>query len=523
MSKTTDAFVEQNRDRLLDELKEFLRIPSISTLPEHRGDIDRAAEFVANSLRNVGMENVEIVPTAKHPLVYADWMHAPGKPTVLCYGHYDVQPADPLEEWNSPPFEPEVRDGNIYGRGTADDKGQMYMHVKAIEALRTADGTLPINVKFLVEGEEEVGGESIAKYVAENPEKLKADVALVSDTELFADGIPTCASACADWSIWKWNPPGPARDLHSGLYGGAAPNPIFGLVELLSKVKNANGVIQVPGIYDDVEPPAPAEKRSWKRLPFSEEEFRLKEVGSSELTGEKKPSVLERVWARPTFEVHGIAGGFTGAGAKTVIPAKATAKVSIRLVPKQDPEKVVAAFREFVEKHTPKGIHFEVRVLSAGPGLSVNPDHPAIKWPPRRSATFWARRPFSSAPADRFPSWATSPTHLGIPTVLMGFGLPDDGLHSPNEKYVWKITTTASRPSRTSSSSTARRPCKWHSARSTSCSSTPASSSSSPSSNGTRPRSTGFLAINVKGPYFLVQALLPIFANPASIVIDESA
>ncbi len=322
MSKTTDAFVEQNRDRLLEELKQFLRIPSISTLPEHRVDIDRAAQFVADGLTHVGMENVEMIQTAKHPLVYADWMHAPGKPTVLCYGHYDVQPADPLEEWNSPPFEPEVRDGKIYGRGTADDKGQMYMHVKAIEALRAADGTLALNVKFLVEGEEEVGGESIAKYVAGNPEKLKADVALVSDTELFAEGIPTLCIGLRGLVYLEVESSGPARDLHSGLYGGAAPNPIFGLIELLSKVKNANGVIQVPGIYDDVEPPAPAEKRSWKKLPFSEEEFRQKEVGSSVLTGEKKPSVLERVWARPTFEVHGIAGGFTAAGAKTVIPGE---------------------------------------------------------------------------------------------------------------------------------------------------------------------------------------------------------
>jgi acetylornithine deacetylase/succinyl-diaminopimelate desuccinylase-like protein len=439
MSKTTDAFVEQNRDRLLEELKEFLRIPSISTLPEHRGDIDRAAEFVANSLRNVGMENVEVIPTAKHPLVYADWMHAPGKPTVLCYGHFDVQPADPLEEWKSPPFEPEVRDANIYGRGTADDKGQMYMHVKAIEALRAASGTtpgaLPINVKFLVEGEEEVGGESIAKYVAENPEKLKADVALVSDTELFADGIPTLCIGLRGLVYMEVESSGPARDLHSGLYGGAAPNPIFGLVELFSKVKNANGVIQVPGIYDDVEPPAPAEKRSWKRLPFSEEEFRLKEVGSSELTGEKKPSVLERVWARPTFEVHGIAGGFTGAGAKTVIPAKVTAKVSIRLVPKQDPDKVVASFREFVAKHTPKGIHFEVRVLSAGPGLSVNPDHPAIKIAAKAFSDILGKKTVFIRSGGSIPIVGDFANYLGIPTVLMGFGLPDDGLHSPNEKY----------------------------------------------------------------------------------------
>lgn len=435
MSTATDSFVDQNRDRLLDELKDFLRIPSISTLPEHNDDIQRAAQFVADSLRQAGMENIEIIATAKHPLVYADWMHAEGKPTVLCYGHYDVQPADPLELWNSPPFEPTVRDGNIYGRGTADDKGQMYMHVKAIEALRAVNGTLPVNVKFLVEGEEEVGGESIAKYVAENPEKLKADVALVSDTELFADGIPTLCIGLRGLVYMEVESSGPGRDLHSGLYGGAAPNPTFGLIEMLSKVKNANGVIQVPGIYDDVQAPAPAEKRSWKKLPFNEEEFREKEVGSSVLTGERKPSVLERIWARPTFEVHGIAGGFTGAGAKTVIPAKVTAKVSIRLVPNQNPDKVIAAFREFVQQHTPKGINFEVRVLSASPGLVVNPDHPAIKVAAKAFSDILGKPTVFIRSGGSIPIVGDFANHLGIPTVLMGFGLPDDGLHSPNEKY----------------------------------------------------------------------------------------
>jgi len=435
MSNATDTFVEQNRDRLLEELKTFLRIPSISTLPEHRVDIDRAAQFVADSLRHVGMENVEIIQTAKHPLVYADWLHAPGKPTVLCYGHYDVQPADPLELWESPPFEPTVRNGNLYGRGTADDKGQMYSHVKAIEALRSAGDTLPLNLKFLVEGEEEVGGESIAKYVAENPEKLKADVALVSDTELFAEGIPTLCIGLRGLIYMELEATGPSRDLHSGLYGGASPNPVFGLVEFLSKVKNANGVIQVPGIYDDVQPPAPAEKRSWKRLPFSEEEFLKNEVGATELTGERKPSVLERVWARPTFEVHGIAGGFTGAGAKTVIPAKATAKISFRLVPNQDPEKIIAAFREFIAKHTPKGIQFEMRVLSAGPGLVVNPDHPAINVAAKAFGDVLGKKTVFIRSGGSIPIVGDFANHLGIPTVLMGFGLPDDGLHSPNEKY----------------------------------------------------------------------------------------
>jgi acetylornithine deacetylase/succinyl-diaminopimelate desuccinylase-like protein len=435
MSQATDAFVENNRARLLDELKELLRIPSISTTPEHAADVQRAAEFVAGALGEVGMENVEIIPTAKHPLVYADWLHAPGKPTVLCYGHYDVQPADPLELWNSPPFEPTERDGNLYGRGTADDKGQMYSHIKAIEALRSAGGKLPVNVKFLIEGEEEVGGAGIAKFVAENPEKLQADVALVSDTAMYAEGIPTLCIGLRGLIYMEVDATGPSRDLHSGLYGGAAPNAIFGLMELLSKAKNADGVIQIPGIYNDVEEPAAAEIESWKSLPFEEREFLAKEVGSKQLTGEPGRMVFERVWSRPTFEVHGIAGGFTGAGAKTVIPAKATAKVSFRIVPRQNPDEVITAFREWVRKNTPRGIDTEVRVLSAAPGLVVNPDHPAIRVAAHAFGQVFGKETVFVRSGGSIPIVGDFANHLGIPTILMGFGLPDDGLHSPNEKY----------------------------------------------------------------------------------------
>ncbi len=435
MSQATTAFVEKNKDRLLEELKDFLRIPSISTLPEHIPDVQRAARFVADSLRTAGLENVEIIPTAKHPLVYADWLHAPGKPTVLCYGHYDVQPPDPLELWTTPPFDPTLRDGNIYARGSADDKGQMYMHVKAVEALRAVNGTLPVNLKFLIEGEEEIGGESVAKFVAENPAKLKSDVALVSDTALYAEGIPTLCIGLRGLVYTEIEARGPSRDLHSGLYGGAAPNAVFGLVELLAKLKDANGTIRIPGMYDDVEPPTPAEKQSWTTLPFNEQEFLKREVGSSRLTGESGYTVLERVWARPTLEVHGIAGGFTAAGAKTVIPAKATAKVSIRLVPKQDPDKIVAAYKKFVRENTPAGIETEVRALSASPAVMVNPDHPAIKVAARAFRDILGRETVFIRSGGSIPIVGDFATHLGIPTILMGFGLPDDGLHSPNEKY----------------------------------------------------------------------------------------
>jgi acetylornithine deacetylase/succinyl-diaminopimelate desuccinylase-like protein len=435
VSQATDLFVEQNKSRLLDELKTFLRIPSVSTLPEHVPDVRRAAQFVADSMKTVGLENIEIIATAKHPLVYGDWLHAPGKPTVLCYGHYDVQPPDPLDEWISPPFEPVVRDGNLYARGSADDKGQMYMHIKAVEALLSTTGTLPVNLKFLIEGEEEVGGESVAKFVAENPAKLKADVALVSDTELFAEGLPTLCIGLRGLIYTEIEARGPSRDLHSGMYGGAAPNAVFGLIELLAKMKDANGRIQIPGMYDDVAPPTPEEKRSWEHLPFDEKDFLKNEVGSTQLTGEPGYSVFERTWARPTLEVHGIAGGFTGAGAKTVIPARATAKVSMRMVPNQNPEKIVAAYKKFVAENTPAGIQTEVRVLSWGPAIVVNPDHAAIHVAASAFRDILGKETVFIRSGGSIPIVGDFAKHLGIPTILMGFGLPDDGLHSPNEKY----------------------------------------------------------------------------------------
>jgi acetylornithine deacetylase/succinyl-diaminopimelate desuccinylase-like protein len=431
-----DHFVAANEQRFLEELLQLLRIPSVSTLPEHKDDVAHAARFVADSLQHAGMENVEVIPTGGHPLVYADWLHAAGKPTVLCYGHYDVQPPDPLELWKTPPFEPNIRDGNIYARGACDDKGQMYMHVKAVEALRSVlKGQLPVNIKFLIEGEEEVGGESIARYVPAHKEKLKADVALVSDTELFADGIPTLCIGLRGLIYLEIEANGPARDLHSGMYGGAAPSAIYGLIELLAKAKNAHGRLQIPGIYDDVAEPAPAETASWKKLPFDEQEFHRDEVGSTALAGEPDQSVLARIWARPTFEVHGIAGGFAGAGAKTVIPAKAIAKVSLRLVPNQKPERVVKAVEEWVKNNSPRGIRTEVRVLSASPPISVNPDHPAIHVAAQAFGEMLGKPTVFVRSGGSIPIVGEFAEHLGIPTVLMGFGLPDDGLHSPNEKY----------------------------------------------------------------------------------------
>ncbi len=435
MSAAIDEFVHAHEERLLEELKALLRIPSVSTLPEHKGDVQRAAQFVADQLRAAGLENVEIIATERHPLVYADWLHAKGKPTVLCYGHYDVQPADPLEEWHTPPFDPVVRDGKIFARGSADDKGQMYTHIKAVEALKAVHGTMPINLKFLIEGEEEVGGLSITKYVEEHADRLNADVALVSDTSMYAPGLPTLNVGLRGLVYMEVEATGPSRDLHSGVYGGAAPNPLFGLIQLLNTVNNKKGRIKVDGFYDDVVSPSKAELESWAKLPFDARAFRRDEVGSKRLTGERNHTVLERVWSRPTFEVHGIAGGFTAPGSKTVIPAKATAKVSFRLVPDQDPEDIIEAFREHIEDHTPKGIQVELRVLGASPGVMVKTDHPAIQVAAKAMEDIFGKPTVFTRSGGSIPIVGDFAKFLGIPTILMGFGLPDDGLHSPNEKY----------------------------------------------------------------------------------------
>lgn len=436
MAQTTSEYVRSNQERFLEELKEFLRIPSISTSPEHKADVGRAAQFTADSLKKAGLENVEIIPTAGHPLVYADWLHAPGAPVVLCYGHYDVQPPDPLELWNTPPFEPALRGGNIYARGSSDDKGQMYMHVKAVEALMALNGgKLPLNLKFLVEGEEEIGGKSIAQFVPGAKQKLKADVALVSDTSLYAEGVPTLCIGLRGLVYMEVEAKGPARDLHSGLYGGAAPNAVYGLVELLGKAKDADGRILIPGFYDDVDEPAAAEIASWKSLPFDEGEFLAKEVGAARLTGEPDRLILERVWSRPTLEVHGIAGGFTGAGAKTVIPATAVAKVSMRLVPHQEPDKMFETFSAWVAANAPKGVTFSVRKLSGAPATVVNPDHPAIAVAAEAFEEVMKAKTVFIRSGGSIPIVGEFAHHLGIPSVLMGFGLPDDGLHSPNEKF----------------------------------------------------------------------------------------
>jgi acetylornithine deacetylase/succinyl-diaminopimelate desuccinylase-like protein len=436
MASPAVDYARENKQRFLGELKNLLRIPSISTLTEHKSDVQRAAVFVATELRRIGMQNVEVIPTEGHPLVYADWLNAPGKPTALCYAHYDVQPAEPLNEWISPPFEPAERNNNIYARGAVDDKGQLWMEIKAVEALmRGHKGKLPINVKFIIEGEEEVGGESIAEYVRKEKTKLKADFALVCDTELFAPNLPTLCVGLRGLIYTEIEAVGAKTDLHSGMYGGAAPNPLFALIEIISKLKDAKGRVLIPGFYSEVKAPSSAELKAWKRLPFNEEHYRKTEVGSSVLTGEPGFSVLYRTWARPTLEVHGMPGGFTAPGAKTVIPARASAKVSMRLVPNQDPDDILTRYKSYVNRLIPKGIQVTIKVLSKGPACVVGTDNKYVRASTDAMREVFRKDSVFIRSGGSIPVVADFQNVLKIPSVMMGFGLPDDNLHAPNEKF----------------------------------------------------------------------------------------
>jgi acetylornithine deacetylase/succinyl-diaminopimelate desuccinylase-like protein len=438
MASSAVSYARENQSRFLEELKELLRIPSISTLEEHKDDIKKAADVVAKDLKRIGFENVEIIPTKGHPLVYADWLHAPGKSTALCYAHYDVQPAEPLDEWHTPPFEPTERNQNIYARGAVDDKGQLWMQLKALESLfKAGGGKLPINVRVLIEGEEEVGGESIEDYVKKNATsgKLKADFALVTDTELFAPDLPTLCVGLRGLVYTEIEVQGSKTDLHSGMYGGAAPNPLFALVEILSKLKDSSGKVLIPGFYDDVQKPTDDELKAWERLPFDEEEYRKKEVGSSVLTGEPGYSVLYRTWARPTLEIHGMPGGFTAPGAKTVIPARASAKVSMRLVPNQDADDILKKYSDFVKSLTPKGISLNIKVHSKGPACVVSTDNKYARASVEAMHEVFGKDTVYIRSGGSIPIVTQFEKDLKIPSIMMGMGLPDDNLHAPNEKF----------------------------------------------------------------------------------------
>jgi len=427
------AFVTREQDRLLGELTGFLSIPSVSALPAHAADCRRAAVWLQDELTSLGCPTVQIIEGDGHPVVWAEGPEVPGRPTLLIYGHYDVQPPDPLDEWISPPFEPTVRDGRLYARGADDDKGQVFTMLKAYESVLDASKRPPCNVHFIFEGEEECGGHVIADLLHAEPARTRADAVLVCDMSYYAPGWPAVYTALRGICYAEIGVRTLQRDLHSGTYGGVAPNAIETLVRILCKLKSADGEIQVPKLYKAVEPPTRHELKSWKQLPFDKTDFLREEVTGQALTGLKEYSVFERVWALPTFEIHGIRGGFVGDGAKTVIPAQATAKVSLRLVPGQSYEKVGKQLERAVAAAAPRWADVQVKLLHGGDPVQVDVSHPAF------AVLDEAFQAVTGRSAVRVRAGGSIPivSELGLagaPVLLTGIGLPDDGLHSPNEK-----------------------------------------------------------------------------------------
>ncbi len=429
-------FIAANRDRYLRELIEFIRIPSISTSPAHRGEVRLAAEFARDQLAGMGMDNAKLVDKdGHHPLVYAEWLRKPGKPTILVYGHYDVQPPDPLDKWLSPPFDPQVRNDNLYGRGAVDDKGQVILVFKALEALFKLLGELPVNVKVLLEGEEESGGEHIAAYVPEHAAEFGADAVFICDTDMFAPGMPTVVTGLRGILYTEITCKGAEGDLHSGLFGGAAPNALEGLTRVLSALKTPAGRIRIPNIYNKIIPPSREELASWATLPFDEQGFLTREMRATAYSGDKRISVLRRLWALPTLELHGIVGGFVDEGAKTVIPAQATAKVSLRLVPGMEPDQVFAALKAYVARVTPKGYTTSVRNLHGNRAVVVDPSNRYTTAMADAMAAVFGRKTVYKRSGGSIPVAGVFAESLKVPVILAGFGLPDDQIHAPNEKF----------------------------------------------------------------------------------------
>jgi acetylornithine deacetylase/succinyl-diaminopimelate desuccinylase-like protein len=432
---TLETYITENENRFLEDLKGWLRIPSISTLPEHADDIRRAAEYAADQLRHIGFEEVQLIQTQNHPLVYGEWLKAPGKPTVLVYGHYDVQPVDPVELWHSPPFEPTIRGDNLYCRGACDDKGQTMLVFKALESLMVVNGTLPVNVRVLIEGEEEAGGESIDRYVRTYPERLKCDAAFICDTHMLSKEIPTLINGLRGIIYTEVEVRGAKSDLHSGSYGGVAPNPLHTLAIIIAGLKDAEGHIHIPGLYDKVREPSGAEKAFWHDDPLHINEALLEEMGVSQFTGEAEYPPMERIWGRPTLEVHGIAGGFVGEGAKTVIPAVAKAKISMRLPADLRSDEVFTLFERRVAEIAPAGVEVMVRKIHGGEAVIVPIDTLPIQAAATALKDEFGKQPVFIREGGSIPVAALFHEILGVPVVLMGFGLPDDNLHAPNEKY----------------------------------------------------------------------------------------
>ncbi|MGZ6365107.1 MAG: dipeptidase [Ktedonobacteraceae bacterium] len=430
-----ETYITENENRFLEDLKSWLRIPSISTLPEHAGDIRAAAEYAANQLQLMDFERVHLIETQNHPLVYGEWLKAPGKPTVLVYGHYDVQPVDPIELWDSPPFEPTVRGDNLYCRGACDDKGQTMLVLKALESLLGIHETLPVNVRVLIEGEEEAGGESIDHYVRTYPTNLGCDAAFICDTGMPSREIPALVNGLRGIIYTEVEVRGAKGDLHSGSYGGVAPNPLHTLAIIIAGLKDADGHIHIPGLYDKVRPASEQEKAFWRDDPLHMNEMLLEEMGVSQLTGEAEYSPLERIWARPTLEVHGISGGFVGEGAKTVIPAIAKAKISLRLPSDLKSDEVFALLERRVMELAPAGVEVIVRKVHGGEAVMVPIDTHPMQAAASALGEVFGEEPVFIREGGSIPIAALFHEILGVPVVMMGFGLPDDNLHAPNEKY----------------------------------------------------------------------------------------
>ena len=428
-----DTYLQENRDKFEEELSDFLRIPSISADSRYGREMGKASAWVAEQFQNMGLET-EVIETEGHPLVYAESPAVEGAPTVLVYGHYDVQPPDPLEEWISPPFEPVKRDGNIYARGATDDKGQVLTHIKSAQAWMETEGHLPVQVKYLIEGEEEMGSESLYRYLAESPERLACDVLVISDTSQFGPGQPAITYGLKGIVYYELQLQGPKQDLHSGSFGGAVTNPVNTLARLLASLVDDKGYIQVPNFYDDVEPLETKERNQLAALPFDETVF-MQQIGVDGLSGEVGYTTLERRWARPTYDINGIWGGYQGEGEKTILPAKGGAKFSFRLVPNQDPGKITESLREFLRAQSPPGVKLDLKITHGAPGVVVSLESPYMTAAARAIEQGFGQSPVFIREGGSIPIVTTFFESLGVDVLLLGWGLDDDNMHSPNEKF----------------------------------------------------------------------------------------
>ncbi len=429
-----DRYLDAHGSEALEGLRAFLRLPTVSTLPEHAGDVRRGAEWLAERLRGIGLRGVRLMETAGHPTVYAEHREAPGRPTVLIYGHYDVQPPDPLDLWTTPPFDPQVRAGRLYARGSSDDKGQVWLHLLAIQALLETTGGLPVNVRLLIEGEEEIGSPGIVELLARHRAELASDLVVVSDTSFFAPGVPSISCGLRGLASLEVHVSGAKRDLHSGEFGGAVANPVHALAALIAGLHAPDGRVAVAGFYDGVRPASDAERHAFAQLPFDETAW-SQAIGIAAPFGEPGYTTLERTWVRPTLEVNGMYGGFQGAGTKTIIPSSAHAKLTCRLVPDQDPAQVKQAVFRHLEAHCPPGVRLDIVDGEGAPASVIPADSPYVQAAGRALARAFGRAPVLTRTGGSIPVVPAFTHELGAPVVLMGFGLPDDRLHAPDESF----------------------------------------------------------------------------------------